>query len=160
VEALEREGHRQTKGRNEGKPYTWNGIRSQLERRRADIEDYLNRQEEHQITESPNDESIVEPQKPLTVVKHQKERDEEMILSDVYEIMEQKCTPEEREWWGRGKNKPEEQKDAFQTIGVRVPRELKEAFEALPGKITPHVEKALKLYLMVLNTKREKDNDS
>ncbi len=56
---------------------------------------------------------------------------------------------EERKWWGKATGKaPDEEK--FEQIGARLPPDLVLEIKRLPGRIAHHIERALKLYLMVL----------
>ncbi len=56
---------------------------------------------------------------------------------------------EERKWWGKATGKaPYEEK--FEQIGARLPPELVSEIKSLPGRHAHHLERALKLYLMVL----------
>ena len=56
---------------------------------------------------------------------------------------------DERKWFGKATGKaPEEEK--FLQIGAKLPPELVLEIKSLPGRIAHHLEKALKLYLMVL----------
>lgn len=56
---------------------------------------------------------------------------------------------QERIWRGKATGKaPEEEK--FQQIGAKLPPELVMQFKSLPGRYAHHLERALKLYLMVL----------
>ena len=56
---------------------------------------------------------------------------------------------EERKWFGKATGKaPEEEK--FLQIGAKLPPDLVLQFRSLPGRYAHHLERALKLYLMVL----------
>lgn len=60
-------------------------------------------------------------------------------------------TVEERKWFGKATGKaPEEEK--FLAIGAKLPPELVLKFKSLPGRYAHHLERALKLYLMVLRS--------
>jgi len=56
---------------------------------------------------------------------------------------------EERKWFGKATGKaPEEAK--FLQIGAKLPPDLVLEFKSLPGRYAHHLERALKLYLMIL----------
>lgn len=58
-------------------------------------------------------------------------------------------TVEERQWFGKATGKaPEEEK--FLPIGAKLPPGLVWQVKNLPGRHAHHLERALKLYLMVL----------
>ncbi len=60
-------------------------------------------------------------------------------------------TIEERKWFGKATGKaPEEEK--FLQIGAKLPPDLVMQFKNLPGRYAHHIEKALKLYLMILGS--------
>lgn len=60
-------------------------------------------------------------------------------------------TVEERKWFGKATGKaPEEEK--FLQIGAKLPPDLVMQFKNLPGRYAHHIEKALKLYLMILGS--------
>ncbi len=56
---------------------------------------------------------------------------------------------EERKWFGKATGKAPEE-DKFLAIGAKLPPDLVLKFKSLPGRYAHHLEKALKLYLMVL----------
>lgn len=58
-------------------------------------------------------------------------------------------TVEERKWFGKATGKAPEE-DKFLQIGAKLPPELVMEFKSLPGRYAHHLERALKLYLMVL----------
>ncbi len=58
-------------------------------------------------------------------------------------------TVEERKWFGKATGKAPEE-DKFLPIGAKLPPELVLQFKNLPGRYAHHLERALKLYLMVL----------
>jgi len=58
---------------------------------------------------------------------------------------------EERKWWGKATGKaPDEEK--FEQIGAKLPPDLVLEIKSLPGRHAHHLERALKLYLMVLRS--------
>lgn len=58
---------------------------------------------------------------------------------------------EERKWFGKATGKaPEEEK--FLQIGAKLPPDLVLEFKSLPGRYAHHLERALKLYLMILRS--------
>ena len=56
---------------------------------------------------------------------------------------------EERKWFGKATGKAPEE-DKFLPIGAKLPPDLVLEIKNLPGRIAHHLERALKLYLMVL----------
>jgi hypothetical protein len=56
---------------------------------------------------------------------------------------------EERKWFGKATGKAPEE-DKFLQIGAKLPPEVVLEIRSLPGRIAHHLERALKLYLMVL----------
>jgi hypothetical protein len=60
-------------------------------------------------------------------------------------------TVEERKWFGKATGKAPEE-DKFLQIGAKLPPELVLEFKNLPGRYAHHLERALKLYLMVLGS--------
>ncbi len=58
---------------------------------------------------------------------------------------------EERKWWGKATGKaPEGEK--LEPIGAKLPPDLVLEIRSLPGRIAHHLERALKLYLMILKS--------
>ncbi|HTY24931.1 MAG TPA: hypothetical protein VMC85_17505 [Desulfomonilaceae bacterium] len=55
----------------------------------------------------------------------------------------------ERKWFGKATGKAPEE-DKFLAIGAKLPPELVLKFKSLPGRYAHHLERAVKLYLMVL----------
>jgi hypothetical protein len=60
-------------------------------------------------------------------------------------------TVEERKWFGKATGKAPEE-DKFLPIGAKLPPDLVLEFRDLPGRYAHHLERALKLYLMVLRS--------
>ena len=58
---------------------------------------------------------------------------------------------EERKWFGKATGKAPEE-DKFLQIGAKLPPELVMEFKSLPGRYAHHLERAMKLYLMVLSS--------
>ncbi len=79
--------------------------------------------------------------------------EDKAILNKTYEIMENKCQPVEREWYGKSSGKALE-KDKFIQIGGKIPPMVAKEFKALPGRLGHNLEKALKLYLLILKEKQ------